>query len=253
MVEMDCLGYRRRLLEDPAQHSPELDEHEAGCPACAQFARRTRADEARLRAALNVPAPEGLAERIELAASFQKRPRSRSRRLLAAAAGIAVLAIALPAAWFLSPLERRGLDLAQSVLQHVRDEVHHMREVGPVPEWQLDALFGAYGARLTGALGPVNFAARCLMRKKTGIHLVMPGERGPITVFFMPAETVAKMQPVADERFAGYVEPTGWGSIAVIGEAGEPLEGMAGKLMEKVEWPVQYGDANRTPLKLPQA
>jgi hypothetical protein len=240
---MDCVTFRRRLLEDPSRGDADLLTHESGCTGCAEFARRTRADEARLRAALQVAPPPELVERIQLAASFEKPERRRERHWLAAAAGVALLGVGLSAAWFLTPLERRGLSLADSVLHHVRDETHHMREVGPVPGWQLEALFAAYGARLTGELGTVNFAARCIMRKKTGIHLVLPGEAGPVTVFFMPDEFAASVDAVADSRFSGYIEPAPWGSIAVVGEAGEPLEGMAERLLSKIEWPTRYSAA----------
>jgi hypothetical protein len=249
---VDCLSFRRRLLEDPLSGDPELAAHEDACAACAAYARRSRAQEARLRAAFNVAPPPELAERIRLAASFEPPARRRQYRWLAAAAGIAALAAALSGAWFLSPLERRGLTLAESVLHHVRDEAAHMRELGPVPDWQLDALFNAYGARRTGEFGTVNFAARCLMRKQTGIHLVLAGEVGPITVFFMPAEGLESTLPVNDERFAGYVRPTPWGSIAVLGEAGERLEHLAEDLLRKVTWPTRYSAA-ADGVRLPRA
>ena len=65
----------------------------------------------------------------------------------------------------------------------------------------------------------------------------MPGERGPITVFFMPGEMTASTLPVQSARFSGKVVPASWGSIAVVGEAGEPLDGLAERLASKVDWP----------------
>ena len=34
------------------------------------------------------------------------------------------------------------------------------------------------------------------MRKRNGVHLVMPGKMGPITVFFMPGEMTEAEMPV---------------------------------------------------------
>jgi hypothetical protein len=132
--------------------------------------------------------------------------------------------------------------------------MHHMYETGPVAPWQLDALFQIYGARLTEDLGQVNFAARCLMRNKLGIHLVLPGAVGPVTVFFMPAETPSTRLQVADKRFTGLVQPTSWGSVAVIGEVGEALDGVARRVLDAVVWPAPLaGRAADAPFNTPRA
>ena len=72
------------------------------------------------------------------------------------------------------------------------------------------------------------------MRKRNGVHLVMPGKMGPITVFFMPGE-------MADAEHAGKLDtlqrpdlPTSWGSIAVVGESGESLDGLGERLAAAV-------------------
>jgi hypothetical protein len=85
----------------------------------------------------------------------------------------------------------------------------------------------------------VNFAAECLMRNRTGVHLVMPGQMGPITVFFMPGEMAESIMPVSSTRFSGKILPTAWGSIAVVGENGEPLDGLGERLAAAVHWPKQ--------------
>jgi len=233
---MDCVTFRRHLLEDPMRNDADFLEHEQACSGCADHARRVRASEIKIRALLHVTPPPELAERIQLVASLEP-PRAAFRQpWLGMAAGFAMLASVLTIGWFISPLERRTLTLADSVLHHIYDEAHHMREVGPVAPFQIDALFTRYGAQLLGDLGEVNFAAHCLMRKKIGVHLVLPGEFGPITVFFMPEETLSEPMVVGDARFSGYIQPTAWGSIAVVGEAGERLDGLANRLLRSVDW-----------------
>jgi hypothetical protein len=233
---MDCVSYRRRLLEDPMRNDADFLEHEQACSGCADHARRVRASEIKLRALLHVTPPPELAERIQLAASLEPPRATSRRRRLGIAAGFAMLASALTVGWFMTPAERRALTLADSVLHHIYDEAHHMREVGPVAPFQIDALFSRYGAQLSGKLGEVNFAAHCLMRKKNGVHLVLPGDIGPITVFFMPDETLSEPMVVSDARFSGYIQPTAWGSIAVVGELGERLDGLADRLLRSVHW-----------------
>ena len=69
------------------------------------------------------------------------------------------------------------------------------------------------------------------------VHLVLPGQVGPVTVFFMPGEMADATVPVDSTRFQGEIVPTAWGSIAVVGETGEALEGLGERLVTAVRWP----------------
>ena len=251
---MDCLTFRRKLLEDPMRQEAALLAHEDDCASCAEFARHTRAQEARLRAMLNqVSPPPELADRIQLAASFETRNLRPTRRWLAVAASILLVAATVAIGLFVSPLERQAMSMADSVLDHMHDEIHHLHEVQSVKSAQLSQLFGRFGGVVTGDIGPINFAAECLMRKKNGVHLVVPGKFGPITVFFMPHERATESTRLSDASFAGQIIPTRWGSLAVIGLKNEPLEGIADQMMRAVSWsaPVQVSRLGRP--KPPQA
>lgn len=235
---MNCLEFRRQLLADPFCKDAQLIAHEADCASCAPFARDVRAQEIRLRSALqDISPPEGLAERVHLAARFEQRSTTQRRWWYSAAATVLMAIGVSMVSLFSTSIERGNVALAQSVIHHIEDESHHLREAGAVSEQRLDRVFGRFGATLAGDLGQVNFAAECLMRNRTGVHLVLPGERGPITVFFMPGEMTASTLPVRSARFSGKVVPASWGSIAVIGESGEPLDGLAERLAAKVDWP----------------
>ena len=235
---MNCLQFRRDLLSDPFAADPELLAHEDGCPACAGFARELRAQEVKMRSLLqDVSPPPGLAERIQLAAGFEHRAEARRRWWYSAAAGVLMaIGISMISLWNIT-LERGNIALAQSVLHHIDDEAHHLREAGPAAAGRVQRVFERFGAELAGDIGPVNFAAECLMRKRNGVHLVVPGKVGAITVFFMPGEMTAGVSEVKSERFNGRILPTAWGSIAVVGETGEALEGLGERLVAAVRWP----------------
>ena len=235
---MNCIEFRRRLLVDPTSQDPDLLEHEEQCPDCGPFARETRAQEIRLRALLNsVSPPQGLGERIRLAARFE-RAAARRRQLWYAAAASVVLAVGISLTTLLYNAETRAsVELARSVVNHIEDEAHHLREANAVPIARVRFVLRRFGAELLADIGPVNFAAECLMRQRTGVHLVLPGQHGPITVFYMPGEMIEQEVTVESTRFKGYIVPTGWGSVAVVGEAGEPLEGLGRRLATAVNWP----------------
>jgi hypothetical protein len=242
---MNCLDFRRRMLADPLSRDKDLVAHEADCPDCGPFAQELRADEIRLRGILReITPPAGLAERIQLAARFEHRSTLQRRWWLSAAATVMlVVGVSMVSLWTTS-LERGQVTLAQSVLHHIEDEAHHLREAQPVAAGRVQSVFARFGAELAGEIGPVHFAAECLMRERNGVHLVLPGKMGPITVFLMPGEMTESALPVSSERFAGEILPTRWGSIAVIGESGEPLEGLGARLAKAVNWPVAVADVS---------
>ena len=235
---MNCLDFRRQILADPFCRDGELLAHEADCPSCAPFAREIRAQEIRLRSALQeISPPEGMAERIQLATRFDLRSAVQRRWWYSAAATV-LMAIGISmVSLFHTAIERGDITLAQSVLNHIEDESHHLREARPVSDVRLNRVFERFGAQLADNLGTVNFAAECLMRDRTGVHLVMPGKMGPITVFFMPGEMAESPLPVSSTRFAGKIVPTSWGSIALVGENGESLDGLGERLAAAVHWP----------------
>jgi hypothetical protein len=186
---------------------------------------------------MEISPPEGMSERIQLAARFDQRSSVQRRWWYSAAAGVLMAVGVSMISLFSATSDRSNVALAQSVINHIEDESNHLREVRPVSAERLDRVFERFGAQLADNLGTVNFAAECVMRERTGVHLVMPGKVGPITVFFMPGEMTAATTPVNSTRFHGQIVPTSWGSIAVVGENGERLDGLGEKLAAAVHWP----------------
>lgn len=184
-----------------------------------------------------VTPPAGLADRVRLAARFEHRAELRRRGWYAAAASVLLVVSVSLISVMQTVQQRSSLALTQSVLHHIEDESHHLREAGPVSAGRLRWVFERFGATLVDDIGPVNFAAECLMRARNGVHLVLPGRVGPITVFFMPGEMTDGRRPVQSERFEGSIVPTAWGSIAVVGEQGEAVDGLGQRLADAVAWP----------------
>ena len=234
---MNCLEFRRQLLQDPHQTAPELLEHEANCHDCERYSRKIRAQEAALRSLLNeVSPPPGLADRIRLGVRLERRA-STGRRVWFAAAASVLLAVAVSmSSLFTQHYEREHMALAQNVIYHIEDEARHLRDPGPASPQRVHAVLARFGAELDGSIGRITFAAECVMRHRTGIHLILAGRQGPVTVFFMPGEQTARMIPVDSDRFHGEIVPTRWGSLAVIGEQGEPIEPIVTRVSRAVRW-----------------
>ncbi len=234
---MNCLEFRRLLLEDPQCADEALLAHEAECTECARFSSRARAREAALRHLLNAPEPPPeLAERIRLTVRMERQAERRRPVWVAAAASVMLAVAVSMASLYEARSERTHMALAQSVVDHIEDEARHLHHPGPVPESRVEEVFARFGARLAGDIGQVNFAGECLMRNRTGIHLVVQGRQGPVTVFLMPDEHPRRVVPVRQDGFDGEILPTDWGSIAVVGQPGEPVEALAARVELSVRW-----------------
>lgn len=235
---MDCLEFRRRLLQDPYQNDGQLLEHEANCAECAMFSKSVRTQEASLRALLNAPSPPPeLAENIRLSTRLE-HPVSYTHRAWFGAAASVLLAITISmTSLFNEHHERGSMALVQNVIHHIEDESDHLHDPGPASRARVSMVLSRFGAKLVGDPGEVRFAAECVMRKRTGVHMVLQGNQGPVTVFFMPGEQVAAVTEVDSERLHGEIIPTDWGVLAVVGENGEQIAPIAQRLTKAVRWP----------------
>lgn len=235
---MNCLEFRHHLLTDPNTRLAGFAQHRANCPACAREAQQAGRFEQALHAAMAVEIPEGLQARILLARALESPPRAGHRPWLALAASL-LLAIGVAGGlgyhWRAATLQ--PVDLQSAVFRHISDELHHLHEDRKLSAAQLTDLFDRFGARVGAGIGKVNYAGQCKIRKHAGLHLVLPGREGPVTVLFMPDEPVPERQSLHTDRFTAVIVPTGYGSVAVVGEPGETaLDEVLERVSQNVVW-----------------
>ena len=224
---MDCLEYRRAMLEAPAAPGSGALEHRLGCRTCADWTAQQQRFEQRLANALAVPVPEGVAERVMMHATWQaQRPRWQGIAATVAAVALgAVLAIQLAD----QPV------LANSVIEHVYGEPALLVPGSePVDPARLQAVLERVGGTLDGTIGSVLHAGLCPIGGKLAAHLVVAGERGPIAVLVMPESGVAATIAVGDEKLHGAIVPVGGGSVAIIGFRGEALDALADRVQAQM-------------------
>ncbi len=241
---MNCLQFRRKLLEDPRCQEPDFKRHGRECAACQREFERVQAFEASLREAVHIQPPAGLEERI-LRAQWQEAsptkpptPTSTPRRYWPAiAAGIVMLfsaTLLYENGW--REKTRGPQDLETSVLNHIQDELPHLHEVHDVPRQRLAKLIAQLGGELKIPLRHVNFAGKCQMRKHPGAHLVLAGEKGPVTILIMPGEKIPAARRFHSKRFDGELMPLDNGSVAVVGERNEDIARIANRIAQSIRW-----------------
>jgi hypothetical protein len=147
----------------------------------------------------------------------------------------------------------RPLSLEAEVLAHIQDEPEALAARGPADADKLAAVLRALGAQFDSVPGDdamdgggtspgmgevdragsersrprrelaveVRYAGVCDIRRRPGAHLVLAGERGPVTVLLMPDERVSQ-RTAARRRPEGVILPVDGGSLAIVGSRGEP-------------------------------
>ena len=238
---MNCLEFRRLLLIEPCSSDDDFIAHRASCVECNHEAGRSAQLEKQLHTALSVDPPEGLRERILLAHALgHNKPRRINLPpwLTIAASLLLVIGLVGGLGYHWVDTLFGASDLEVAVLNHVNDELDHLHEDHNLQTADLEVLLAPFGARLKNALGRVNYAGRCNIRKHSGIHLVVPGQQGPITILLMPDEHVDHQQAIRSSRFNGVIVPTPYGSMAVIGEKGEVLDSVVDTVAEKIIWTI---------------
>ncbi len=225
---MNCEQFRRALLINPYTRDPGFRAHVGRCRACARAAADTLAFERRLRAAL--------AAEVEDAGVTPRSGAVVSERVWRPLL-LAVVPLLLIAAW----IGLRGLSLGTDweglVIDHIRAEPSHLRTAAPVPWRRVQALLRELDIEVDSRLGPVTYAGRCVIGPRRGVHLVVPGERGPVTLLLLPGTVARRQHRFAASGLAGLVVPAGFGDLAVVGQPGEALEPILHRFLAGVSRP----------------
>lgn len=127
--------------------------------------------------------------------------------------------------------------LASEVLAHLDHEpgATRNRDV-PVSDARLVRAIPASLATFDRGETLVTYAQPCVINGKDVPHLVIQGERGPVTILLMPFEEVAEETPLDGDNIKGVILPVGSGSIAIIGERDEQLEPIQKNVVNSVTW-----------------
>lgn len=214
---MSCLDFRRTLLADPYRLGPEALEHKVRCPACAEFAERQSRFEERLRDAVHVPIPEGLADRILLPAKVQKVRRWNG---LALAASVMLTAGFLTLFW----PALRPAGFAEELIAHVAE--HEPLELAMNrrgdPRVLTHALSGL-GLSLPAGLGEVRYLGQCPVPGGTGEHVIVQTPLGQATLIVMPNQPLDSQVVMNGRGLHGVARPAGRGSYALLADSRDKL------------------------------
>lgn len=207
---MNCLDFRRDVLAQPLKPGEEARSHALDCASCREFLARQRELDEELVQALQVPVPDGLADRVLVAQGI----RSGARLWPWAAAASVAIAVALGV---LAPPFLAGDALAREAIVHLREEPQSLRLVTAHDPGLLTQALASQGMRLAVTLGQVTYAKLCPMAQGKAHHVVVATAHGPVTLFLLPGDAVARKRTLVESEGATAITiPAARGSIAIV-------------------------------------
>ena len=223
---------------DPHTVSPELAEHLAGCPECAQFQREMTVLDDNIRRALEKAplsvAPPGTTAAtvtpITNAPAAQQRKRAKTWSGWALAAGVA--AISMIAVWTLRPNE----SLAHDVVTHIQYESNSWSSNEQVTAADVKETLARAGVAIDMDSGKVMYAHSCMFRGHVVPHLVVSTPQGPVTVMVLRHESVKHRMSFHEDGMSGVITPAPHGSLAVIMQGNENIDAVAQQVQQSVRW-----------------
>jgi hypothetical protein len=207
---MNCLDFRRAIFVNPRQLDEAARAHALECHACRDFFETQREMDAELFAALHVPPPDGLAERILVGRGL----RPGRRRYAWAVAATLVLAAGVA---FVGQTWFDGDPMGREAIAHVVREPQSYTTTQAVPSEMLAMLLADQGMKAIRTLGQVTYARFCPMDGRIARHLVVRTAQGPVTLLLMPDDPAGRRRSITrGDGMAAVTLPAARGSIAIV-------------------------------------
>jgi len=229
---MDDLEFRRQAYINPRSRNKDFMAYKSKCRDNQNFVDDLNRLDTELKYAMDVPVPDDLAARIQLNQTYNQYTSQHKQRKYWSLVASVALFIGLLFAYNLVFVQAPNKALGERVLSHVYHELDHLHEHKQQSLLQVNALLLDFGLSLDKMFGTVNYLGSCTIADTAGIHMVLTGETGPVTVLMLPGKNITDEYIFNDSRFNGLIMPIENGSVAVIGEKGESLKSLKQKLSQ---------------------
>jgi len=237
--KMNCEQYQQAIAADPSESFEGGREHAATCSDCSELREEYRAVDARIASALAVDVPDlKMPELPDHSDDNVVTLAPRKRFTSPAWFGLAA-AFALAAYFGLLTLNASdpSLSLANQVIAHLdHEEGSRIVTNVAVSERTLNSVVSNQVAEMDSGIGLITYARSCVINGIAIPHLVIQGERGPVTLLLMPDEAIDQAITLDGVSINGVILPNGNGSIAIIGERGEQLDTIGNRVVDAVKW-----------------
>jgi hypothetical protein len=233
---MNCEDYRQAIAADPSFDGGA--GHLSECSGCQAYRKEMLELDRSIGRALALEVPQ--LELPELPDIESDNVVTLARRRMSPPVWLAMAATVVLAAFAGLRMVGTGPQfdsLGEELLAHMDHEPYALKVTDvPVSDARLARVVAADIARLDHSAGLITYAQSCIVNGHEVPHLVIQGERGPVTILLMPEESVSGPESVVGESIQGVIIPIGNGSIAIFGEREEALDRIERKVLDSVTW-----------------
>jgi len=226
---MNCLEFHRLTLADPRRLPEEARSHANDCAGCLAFARSVDESETALERTLAVAVPEGLADRILLRQSAQRRA---SWKALALAASI-VLAVA---AGVIAISDGDSASQARLAIEHVLDEPQSLTTHYNADPKRFAEIVHDLGGNVREPIGRVRYIKRCPVEQGSGWHIVFETPQGLATLILVPDRPVTAAATANLGRWTARVEPIRGGYYALVTDSAGSNSAVNKIIKQRIDW-----------------
>ena len=234
---MNCEDYKQAIAADPSYDGG--DAHLSACGNCRAFRDEMRALDRKIGRALAIEVPSlSMPELPEIDTAdvvpLAGRPRFTMPAWMAVAA-VLVLGAFIGIRMLGNNVEYPSL--ADEIVAHLDHEPYALRVTDkPVSDRRLAKVVPASVATMNHDAGLITYAQTCVINGRKIPHLVVQGERGPVTILLLPDEMIDAATRIEGESINGILLPVGSGSVAIIGERDERLDNIQQNVVNSVTW-----------------
>lgn len=241
---MNCEDYREALAGDPLASIEGGDAHVAACESCATFRAGMQALDLKIARALSINIPNlempelpDIEDDNVVNIPFGNKPTFSLPTWIGIAATVVIAAFV--GVRMIDFDSGSGLPLDEEVLAHFDHAPSALRVTTvAVSDEQFSSVVNPSIGTMDRNVGLVTYANSCAINGKIIPHLVIQGEKGPITLLLMPDEMIDGAMTLDGKGVNGVILPMGDGSIAIIGEIDEPLHEIEQQIIDSVEWSI---------------
>jgi hypothetical protein len=241
---MNCEQYKEAIAADPSESFDGGAVHSAECSSCSALKAEMQALDARIAAALAIDVPELTMPDLPSVTGGEKVVDLARRRPIrfTTPAWIGLAASVVIATVIGVRFVDTGTDygsLAEQVVAHLDFEPKALTVTeAAVSDERLYSVVRPAIATLDRDVGLITYAMSCKINGREVPHLVVQGEKGPVTILLMPHEMIDMPIELNGQSIEGVILPVGDGSIAIIGERGEALDQFKTKVTDNLKWSI---------------
>lgn len=224
---MNCTEFQRRLLIDPRAPDMAAAARARVCADAPALLAEALAMEDRIGAALDVPVPAGLVDRVLAALPAETAgvaPQALPKRPwwpLALAASVALVG------WLSMTLLRApsptGALIAASV-EHLSHEPYAITRSERVPDTLVERMFSEAGMQLDTEGLALSYLNRCPLEQRWSVHMVMPAPEGPVTVMYVIGESHVERMDTRKDTVAVRTLPFADGALVLLAESNRDFD-----------------------------